>query len=63
MAQTDILEVEWFTCPAEGCGRRYGTINGVIMHAVNKPDEMHAEFRGRNEAIRSLLMMYREGDA
>jgi len=63
MDETTVFEAEWLTCPGHECSRRFGSVNGVVMHAVNKEDAKHADFDHREEAIMSIIEMYRSNDA
>ena len=63
MAQASVYAADWLTCPADECSRRYGSVNGVVMHAINKEDAKHADFDHREETTRALIKMYRGNDA
>jgi hypothetical protein len=36
------------------CGRDFPSLNGAVSHAVNKPDELHNEYRVRTETADAL---------
>jgi len=50
---------QMYPCPA-GCGERFGTVNGALMHAVNMEDEQHADTSGKHDAITQLIDLERE---
>lgn len=63
MDESAVFEADWLTCPGDECSRRFGSVNGVVMHAVLKEDAKHADFDRREEAIMSIIEMYRNDDA
>ena len=54
MATNSDESAQLYLCPA-GCGRRFGTVNGVAMHAVNVDDQQHRHISGQHEAIALLI--------
>lgn len=50
-----------YPCPC-GCGEKFSTGNGAIMHAVNSEDSDHAGVSVHCEAYEALTARIRDGE-
>jgi hypothetical protein len=48
------MMTDLYPCPC-GCGERFGTGNGAIMHAINREDADHQRVSSRLDAYEELV--------